>query len=109
MSNRPEPHRIEILAYQIWEERGHPQDSADADWAEAERRLSEDSEYGEDVTVTHFIPVGEFAEPASQAEAAASSRPDVRPEDRAASQADAAQSQQGEAGLSQDNKRAGRR
>jgi hypothetical protein len=35
--------RIAKLAYALWEERGFPAGSAEADWLEAEQRLQRDS------------------------------------------------------------------
>ncbi len=37
---KPSHERIELRAYQFWEERGHPWGSPDADWFKAEMELS---------------------------------------------------------------------
>jgi len=44
------PSRSEIarLAYQLWEERGRPDDAHEQDWLEAERRLKEENETPQD-------------------------------------------------------------
>ena len=47
------PSRSEIahLAYQLWEERGRPDDAHEQDWLEAERRLKEESETPQDYRI----------------------------------------------------------
>jgi hypothetical protein len=37
---KPSHDRIELLAYQFWEERGRPWGSPDEDWFKAEKELS---------------------------------------------------------------------
>lgn len=40
MSPIPDPRAIRELAYRLWEEHGRREDSAEADWLEAERQLT---------------------------------------------------------------------
>jgi hypothetical protein len=40
MMPTPDPRAIRELAYRLWEERGRPDESADALWLEAERQLT---------------------------------------------------------------------
>ena len=42
--NAEQNSRIEILAYQIWEEQGRPEGRHEENWAEAERRLRFESD-----------------------------------------------------------------
>jgi len=41
MSPTPDPRAIRELAYRLWEERGRPDNCAEAIWLEAERQLSQ--------------------------------------------------------------------
>jgi len=42
--SKDKQHRLEILAYKIWEEQGRPDGRQEEHWAEAERRLRFDSD-----------------------------------------------------------------
>jgi hypothetical protein len=44
-------HKQRELAYRLWEARGRPEGQAEADWFEAERRLSSDQQRAESAAV----------------------------------------------------------
>jgi hypothetical protein len=47
----PTQSEIARLAYQLWEERGRPNDAHEQDWLEAERRLKEERETPQDYRI----------------------------------------------------------